>query len=305
MSRTRNSGCAAPVPSRMAKLALAVAGVVLAAAPTAGAATVYRDAERGVEVRIEKRIATVSFAEPTCGSTSLRTRVRGGRFARSHTFACGTPTIGAGVPSRTVRVTGTVTANRVRGAVAGRRFLARRGAPPPTAVQRCSFRGATVAETELVRVFRDGDVTIACRRRDGAAIAIAETVHDADNYYSSGTGAYALRALGSRIAYASARFDSAASKYGEGDNPMFHPTIVVRDLETGAETRVAAELANVQAIALRDDGRVAWAGSMSSYYGGVVYVKTVQDGKVVTLDQGPIDPATLRVQGDGFAWDRS
>ena len=69
---------------------------------------------------------------------------------------------------------------------------------------------------------------------------------------------------------------------------------------------MAPELKSVRSVALHPDGRVAWAGSKSRYYGiDETFVMTVQDGKVVALDRGRIDALSLRAEGDGFAWDKA
>lgn len=285
----------------MGRLALLTLAVLLVAAPSASAARVYRDPDAGVEVRVARGMATVFFAEPTCGDDSVRTRVRGRRFSRTSQFACDPGGVAA---AQTLKVAGIVGDRRVVGHVEGRRFIALRGAPRPTLAQRCGHRGLTLVQTDAVRVFRDDDLTIACRRRDGAVVEIGRYVPDEADYYASGTAAWSIEAIGTRVAFAQAPFNTAASKYGDADNPVFDPTVVVRDLETGTEARIAPELRNVQAVALHPDGRVAWAGNQSRTYGGETSVKTFRDGNVLTLDQGKIDAYSLRAEGDGFAWDR-
>ena len=286
----------------MSRLGLAALAAFLLAAPSASAASVYRDADAGVEVRISRGIATVRFHDPTCGAGVYRTRVRNDRLSRLQQFGCDPGGVTSG---RWLRLSARVTPLRVFGHIEGRRFVARRNARKPTAAQRCAHRGLTLAESEAVRVFRDGNLTIACRRRDGAGSVIGRYEPDEDDYYASGTSAWSITAIGSRIAFAQAPFSTAASKYGGGDHPMFDPSVIVRDLETGAVSRVDPELKNVQKVALHPDGRVAWAGTDSHYYAGDTLVMTVQDGKVVTLDRGRIDAQSLRAEADGFAWDKA
>jgi hypothetical protein len=283
------------------RIALVTLAAVLVAAPVAHASRVYRDPEAGTEVRIARGVATVSFSDPLCGEGVIRARVRDRRFARTERIGC---EAGGVVGSRALKVAGIVNAARVVGHVEGMKFTARRGAPKPTLAQRCGHRGLTLAATDLVRVYVSRDRTIACLRSDGSFSLIGQREEYAEDYYSNGTAAWSIKAVGGRIAFAQAKFDTAASKYGDGDNPMFRPSVVVRDMVGGTELRIDPELVSLHSVALHPDGRVAWAGSQSSYSTGDVFVKTLQDGKVVTLDQGRIDSASLRAEGDGFAWDR-
>ena len=287
----------------MPRLGLAVLAALLVAAPSASAARIYRDAGVGVEVRISRGIATVRFHDPTCGAGVFRSRVRSGRVSRQERFGC---ELGAAIPGPWLRLSARVTPLLVFGRIEGRRFVARRNAPPPTPAQRCGHRGLTLVASATARVYRHDDLTHACRRRDGRTIRIAYSVEEVADYYYYGVSAWSIRLVGSRLAFAQARFDTAASEFGDGDNPIFDPTVVVRDLETGAATRVDPELKNVQAVALHPDGRVAWAGTDSRHRpGGETLVMTVQDGRVVTLDRGRIDANSLRAEGDGFAWDKA
>jgi hypothetical protein len=285
----------------MRRLALALPVALLVGMPSSAAAApaTYRDAEAGVEVRVARGIATVRFHEPTCGAGVLRARVRRGRLSRRTELACEP---GGVTPARALRLSARVTPLRVSGHVEGRRFAAARNGARPTPAQLCRHRGLTRAETDMVRVYRHGRLTVACRRGDGAFGVIGRYDPDEGGYYASGISVWSIGAIGSRIAFAKARFDSAASKYGQGDDPMFRATVVVRDLATGSELRVGPEMVTVATVALHPDGRVAWAGYESGAAGSDVFVKTVRDGRVVTLDRGRIASESLRAEGDGFVW---
>jgi hypothetical protein len=283
-------------------LGLAAATAALLAPAAASAETRYRDNDAGVQVRLVSggRVVIVAFSHPDCGRGFVRARVRRSGFARTAPMSCGDP-----LGLRQIRVRGTVGRDTVRGTVAGRPFRAERGAGPATPAQRCGHLGQTLAETDIVRVYRDGDRTVACRLSDGSAVRIGYRQPDEQDYYASGISAAYVQAIGSRIAYSEAPFNTAASKYGAGDEPMFRPTIVIRDLVTGAQVRQSPEVVSLRSLVLRADGRFAWTGADSSYYSGDIYVKTVQDGKVVTLDKGAdIIATSLRAEGDGFAWSR-
>jgi hypothetical protein len=69
-------------------------------------------------------------------------------------------------------------------------------------------------------------------------------------------------------------------------------------------SRIRAQVFAVTGFAMRDDGAVAWAGPPYASSYGDVLVQTVEDGEVVTLDRGPIDPRSLRVVDGRFVWAR-
>lgn len=300
----------------MTRLCLAALAVFVLVAPAASAAT-YRDRDDGVEVRVARGKATVRFVDQSCGGGTLKARVRARRIARSTVLRC-EPS--AESFTKTIRVVAKVRRLRVAGTVGGRPFSARRGAARPSAAQRCGHRGFTIARTEAVRVFEESDprsgsqeprTTAACRLRDGAFVQLARVETDAGDgdRYEAGTRAVSVQAVGSRVAFRRSTFDTAAEKYGAAGQGAFDHAVVVRDLEAGTERTINPELGYVGAVALHPDGRVAWAGTQTrDGYGapgpGDVFVKTLRDGQVVTLDQGPIVMSSLRAAGDGFAWDR-
>lgn len=271
---------------------VALAVIAAAAAPPA----TYREAAQGVEIRVRGALATVTYAHPGCGLRTVRkVPVRRSRFRLKTSEYCGTAT-------STVVVTGRITPRRVTGRVGAAPFVARRNAAPPTRAQRCALRGTTLAQTPLVRVFDEGNRTLACRLADGFAVEIAETVWDEDRYYSAGIAARHVVAVGSRIAYARVPFDSARSKFGQ--DPGFEDDVIVHDLANGARRSVHPDLFSVTGLAMRDDGAVAWAGSKPSESPDVL-VQTAQDGQIVTLDRGRIDPASLRVVDGAFVWTKN
>lgn len=300
----------------MTRLGLTAVAMFVLLAPAASAAT-YRDRGQGVEVRVVRGSATVRFVDQACGAGVVTAKVRAGTIVRATRFRC-EPS--ARPFEKTARVVATVLPRRVVGTMSGRPFIARRGARKPSAAQRCGYRGLTIAVTEAVRVFEESArrsasqeprTTVACRRRDGAAVEIARVDPDAGDgdRYEAGTRAVSVQASGTRIAFRHAAFDTAAEKYGGTGGPPFDQTVVVRDLAAGTETRIDPELGHVAAVALHPDGRVAWAGTRTregdgSPGPGDVFVKTVRDGATVTLDQGPIVATSLRAAVDGFAWDR-
>lgn len=301
----------------MTRLGLTALAMFVLVAPAASAAGTYRDRDDGVEVRVARGKAVVRFVDQACGAGALRAKVRTRRIARSTEIRC-EPS--AEPFAKAIRVEARVGPLRVVGTVGGRAFIARRGASRPSAAQRCAHRGFTLAETEAVRVFEESDprsrsqeprTTAACRLRDGAFVQLARVLPDAgdDERYEEGTRAVSVQAVGTRVAYRHAAFDTAAEKYNAAGGASFDQTVVVRDLEAGTETRINPELGWVGAVALHPDGRVAWAGTQTRDGRGApgpgdVFVKTVRDGAVVTLDQGPIVMSSLRAAGDGFAWDR-
>lgn len=292
----------------MTRIGITALAMFLLIAPSASAARSYRDVETGVVVKVapKKKQATVRFIEPGCGAGKLKTKVLDRRINRSVAVSCED---GAEEAVQTVRVTAKVTKRRVRGTVNDFPFTADRGMPPFSARDACGFRGLTVADSVDFRVYRDADATIACLRSTGESVTLAQSITEEGDEYSSGTRAWSIKIEGYRIAYAHAQFDDAASKYGQMQGAQFDPTVILRDNPSGPETRIAPELASVSAVALHPDGRVAWAGTETRGPRGEpgpgdVFVKTVQDGKVVTLDRGPIVAESLRAQGDGFAWDR-
>ena len=291
----------------MTRIGITALAMFLLIATSASAARTYRDAETGVQVKIaKKKKATVRFVQPGCGAGMLKTKVRDRRISRSVAVSCEE---GADPAIQMVRVTAKVTKRRVRGMVDDLPFTADRGMPPFSARDACGFRGLTVAENDDVRVFRDADVTLACMRSTGEAVELARSTDDDESgTYSSGTRAWSIKLHGLRLAYAHRPFDTAASKYGQMQGPGFAPSVVVREVPSVTETRIDPEVAVVVAVALHPDGRVAWTGAETEGSQGEptgdIFVKTVRDGKVVTLDRGPIDPESLRAEGDGFAWDR-
>ena len=286
----------------MRLLLLSLIGVLHCAAIADADAATYRAASAGVEVKVRGGTVLVVYADPACGLRSGRAmRIRDGRFRGRQTVTCEVR-LGEERTSEVI-VAGRIAHATVRGHVDGRRFVAERGGARLTAGELCGLRGATRAETPLVRVFAEGLRTIACRRSDGLRSAIARTLYDEGRYYATGVDARFVRATGSVIAYTSAPIDTAQSKYAQ--DPGYETDVVVRDLADGRAVRTRARVFTVTGFAMRADGAVAWAGPPGSLSYRDIVVQTAEDGEAVTLDRGPIDPASLRVAGGRFVWDRT
>jgi hypothetical protein len=280
---------------------LLTAVLLLAAVPAADAATTYRDGEMGVSIRVaeSRRTAVVTY-ENACAPLRARVRIRRGRISRRLRVTCQAAGGASALPAERVTVRAVVYRRRVNGTVDGEPFIAERGGRPATAAERCENRGVELARTDVARVYGYGPRVIACLLASGRQAVIGVVDRDSDEMYSSGNEVSDIALEESFVGYVSDPFDTAADKYGEGGHPSLAPHVTVIDLNGPgtARTRVPTQMADVQALVVHPDGRVAWAGPAPE---GMV-ILTASGNAVSELARGAIDPATLRVAGPGFAW---
>ena len=278
---------------------LLAAALLLASVPAAGAATTYRDGEMGVTVRVadSRRTAVVTY-ENACAPLRARVRIRRGRISRRLQVTCQAAGGASAVPAERVTVRAVVLRRRINGTVDGEPFIAERNGRPATAAERCENRGTELAKTDVARVYGYGARTIACLLATGRQAVIGITVED--DPYVSGTSVSSIALEERFVGYVGDPFSSAADKYGQGDDPVLAPHVTVVDLGAPADpvVRVPAQIA-VQALVVHPDGRVAWAGPAPE---GTLILTAAPGGAAAELARGPFDPATLRVEGAGFAW---